>query len=74
MTYMTNMSELIFYFVAQADVRATLRYTVDGGQRHHNVVYQPTMEEGAARGFPEDMSKNLLMAWKRLCAIAAVSF
>jgi hypothetical protein len=44
--------------VGVADVRATLRYTVDDGQRHHYVAYQPTTEERAAQGVPEEMSKN----------------
>jgi len=43
--------------VGVADVRATLRYTVDDGQRHHYVAYQPTAEERTAQGVPEDVSK-----------------
>jgi len=44
--------------VGVADVRATLRYTVDDGQRHHYVAYQPTAEERTAHGVPEDIFKN----------------
>ena len=40
------------------NVRATLQYTVDDGQRNHHVAYQPTAEERTAQGVPEAMSKN----------------
>ena len=44
--------------VGVADVRATLNYTVDNGQRHHFVAYQPNAEERLAQGVPEDMFKG----------------
>ena len=40
-----------------SDVCAALRYGVDDGQRHQYVAYQPTTEERAAQGVPEEMSK-----------------
>ena len=44
--------------VGVADVRATLQDTVDDGQRHHYVVYQPTAEARTAQSVSEAMSKN----------------
>ena len=44
--------------VGVAEVHATLRCTVDDGQRHHYVAYQPTAPERGTQGVPEDMSRN----------------
>ena len=44
--------------VGVADVRATLQYTVDDGQRHHYVACQSTADESSAQDVPEAMSKN----------------
>ena len=41
-----------------SDVRAALRYGVDDGQCHQYVAYQPTTEERAAQGVPEEMSRD----------------
>jgi hypothetical protein len=40
------------------DIKTTLNYSVDDGQRQHYVAYQPTAEERAASGVPEEMFKG----------------
>lgn len=40
------------------DVKTSLNYSIDDGQRQHFVSYQPTAEQRAADGVPEEMFKG----------------